>query len=160
MTPKKTPKRAPPPPAVAAPATAPAQAAVTARAIFVSLARTYAALPVTEPAHACEVLRRATFMAWKIKPKRAEGVQWLLGVFGGRVMSIYPVRVPASEWLTIPDGSPEAGRRIIPAEKGEARHFDSVRSVSGLRLYGPVQYGAVQTNADGAIVNVTLGDDS
>jgi len=84
-----------------------------AKAIFVSLSRTYPQLAVrTQDSHA---LRNCTCAWWKITPASATKVRYAFGVFKGDIVSAYRVDLEVNDWPVMPRNAIAAGRRYIPA---------------------------------------------
>jgi hypothetical protein len=119
-----------------------------ARAIFLSLTDLYPEL-TTAAQHdpQSNALRNCTCAWWRVNPANAGDVRFAFGVYQGRVVSAYAVRVPASEWPVMPGPAIGEGRRYIPAV--------GLSDVSWQRaltwripMFGPLRYGEVSLVGD------------
>lgn len=114
------------------------------RAMFVSLNVTYPQLAPQGRGQDAAALRNCTCVAWRVG-EGANGVEFIFGVFQGRVVSAYKITHPVQDWPRIPTGAAGAGRRCVPVEELSAADWataltwnDVPMAQCGFR-YGDVQ---------------------
>lgn len=123
-----------------------------ARAIFVSLSRTYPQLAVrTQDSHA---LRNCTCAWWKITPANAVNVRYAFGVFKGQIVSAYRVDLDVHDWPIMPGNAIAAGRRYIPANHLTPEEWEYALRAKAPRMYGAVRYDEVGLDVHGRIAEI------
>lgn len=123
-----------------------------ARAIFVSLSRTYPQIALrTQDSHA---LRNCTCAWWKITPANAANVRYAFGVFRGQIVSAYRVDLDVRDWPIMPGNAIAAGRRYIPANHLTPEEWAHALKCNAPRMYGAVRYDEVGLDAQGRIAEI------
>lgn len=127
------------------------------KAIFVSLVDLYPQLSTAaQHDRGSKALRNVTCGWWEVNPLSAADVQYAFGVFEGAVVSAHAVNVPANDWPVMPQGAIGAGRRYIPAAVLTDQDWATATSWRGVTMFGPVRYGTVSLDSNGALEGYTL----
>ena len=120
-------------------------------AMFVSVNVTYPQLSPAGQSQGAAALRNCTCVAWNVNPARAQGIEYLFGVFQHRVVSAYKVTHPVSRWPVIPLPGPNGqalggGRYCVPVEAVSPQDWATATGWHNIPMFGAVRYGDVQIN--------------
>jgi hypothetical protein len=132
------------------------------KAMFVSLRVTYPQLSPQGLGQDAAALRNCTCVAWRVGAG-ANGVEYVFGVFGGRIVSAYKVTHPVlQDWPLIPMDALGGGRRCVPVtalspgDWATALAWDHIPPM----LQCGFRYGEVQLSNDGSLASFSFSTSS